>query len=98
MVRLDGSPVIDLDISKDESHAQVFKVRGLPHGKTFKFKHDLEGLASFLTYWEGELAAGMRPTIVMEATGLSGRFGSSFSYISWCFTDVEVIQQICPLV
>ncbi|MDQ0890231.1 hypothetical protein QFZ81_005319 [Paenibacillus sp. V4I9] len=34
------------------------------------FNHDLEGLASFLNYMRGvESAAGMRPSIVMEATG-----------------------------
>jgi hypothetical protein len=59
-----------LDVSKGESHAQAFLDRGAPHGKIFRFNHDLEGLASFLNYIRGvESAAGMRPSIVMEATG-----------------------------
>lgn len=64
------NPVIGLDVSKGESHAQAFLDRGVPHGKIFRFNHDLEGLASFLNYMRGvESAAGMRPSIVMEATG-----------------------------
>jgi len=64
------NPVIGLDVSKGESHAQAFLDRGVPHGKIFRFSHDLEGLASFLNYLKGvESAAGMRPSIVMEATG-----------------------------
>jgi len=64
------NPVIGVDISKGESHAQAFLKRGLPYGKIFKFKHDLEGLASFLVYIRDvESAAGTRPSVVMEATG-----------------------------
>ncbi|MCY9670811.1 IS110 family transposase [Paenibacillus alginolyticus] len=64
------NPVIGLDVSKGESHAQAFLNRGIPHGKIFRFKHDLEGLALFLGYVrEVESAAGMRRSIVMEATG-----------------------------
>ena len=47
------NPVIGLDVSKGESHAQAFLDRGVPHGKIFRFKHDLEGLASFLRYIRG---------------------------------------------
>ncbi|NBD28351.1 IS110 family RNA-guided transposase [Paenibacillus glycinis] len=64
------NPVIGLDVSKGESHAQAFLDRGILHGKIFRFNHDLEGLASFLRFIKGvESAAGMRPSIVMEATG-----------------------------
>ncbi len=64
------NPVIGLDVSKGESHAQAFLDRGILHGKIFRFNHDLEGLASFLRFIRGiEEAAGMRPSIVMEATG-----------------------------
>jgi len=64
------NPVIGLDVSKGESHAQAFLDRGVPHGKIFRFSHDLEGLVFFLNYLKGvESAAGMRPSIVMEATG-----------------------------
>jgi hypothetical protein len=47
------NPVIGLDISKGESHAQAFLDRGLAHRKIFRFNHDLEGLASFLNYMRG---------------------------------------------
>ncbi len=40
------NPVIGLDVSKGESHAQAFLDRGVPHGKIFRFNHDLEGLSS----------------------------------------------------
>ncbi|MEK5358196.1 IS110 family transposase [Paenibacillus sp. FSL L8-0709] len=64
------NPVIGLDVSKGESHAQAFLDRGVPHGKIFKFNHDLEGLSSFLNYVRAvESAAGVSPCIVMEATG-----------------------------
>ncbi len=64
------NPVIGLDISKGESHAQAFLDRGITHGKIFRFKHDLEGLASFLNYLRDvESAAGKRLSVVMEATG-----------------------------
>ncbi|MGQ7889183.1 IS110 family transposase [Paenibacillus sp. WC2504] len=64
------NPVIGVDVSKGESHAQAFLDRGVPHGKIFRFNHDLEGLASFLSYIKSvESVAGIRPTIVMEATG-----------------------------
>lgn len=64
------NPVIGVDVSKGESHAQAFLDRGVPHGKIFRFNHDLEGLASFLSYIRSvESVAGIRPTIVMEATG-----------------------------
>lgn len=64
------NPVIGVDVSKGESHAQALLDRGVPHGKIFRFNHDLEGLASFLSYIRGvESAAGIRPAIVMEATG-----------------------------
>ena len=65
------NPVIGLDVSKGESHAKAFLDRGVPHGKIFRFKHVLEGLASFLNYVKEleSAAAGMSPCIFMEATG-----------------------------
>ncbi|WNQ09673.1 hypothetical protein MJA45_18845 [Paenibacillus aurantius] len=57
------NPVIGLDVSKGESHAQAFTDRGMPRGKTFRFEHNLEGLASFLIYvQELESSIGLRPT------------------------------------
>lgn len=64
------NPVIGLDVSKGESHAQAFLDRGVLHGKIFRFNHDLERLSSFLNYVRAvESAAEMSPCIVMEATG-----------------------------
>lgn len=42
------NPVIGLDVSKGESHAQAFTDRGVPYGKVLRFEHNLEGLATFL--------------------------------------------------
>lgn len=64
------NPVIGLDVSKGESHAQAFADRGMPYGKTFLFKHNVEGLASFLRFAQDlESFTGKRPAVVLEATG-----------------------------
>jgi transposase len=64
------NPVIGLDVSKGESHAQAFINRGITHGKIFRFEHNLEGLASFLNYIQDlESFTGLRPAVVLEATG-----------------------------
>jgi transposase len=64
------NPVIGLDVSKGESHAQAFADRGTPYGKIFRFKHDLEGFASFLRYVQDlESFTRKRPAVVLEATG-----------------------------
>lgn len=64
------NPVIGLDISKGESHAQAFTDRGVPRGKTFHFEHNVKGLASFLSYVQDlESFTGLRPAVVFEATG-----------------------------
>ncbi|MBE9915626.1 IS110 family transposase [Paenibacillus donghaensis] len=42
------NPVIGLDVSKGESHAQAFTDRGVPYGKVLRFEHNLEGLVTFL--------------------------------------------------
>ncbi|WP_419871425.1 IS110 family transposase [Candidatus Pristimantibacillus sp. PTI5] len=64
------NPVIGLDVSKGESHAQAFSDRGAPYGKTYRFEHNLEGLASFLRYVQDlESFTGQRPAVVLEATG-----------------------------
>lgn len=64
------NPVIGLDVSKGESHAQAFTDRGVPHGKIFQFEHNLEGLASFLNFVQDlECITGLRPAVVLEATG-----------------------------
>ncbi|OME98779.1 IS110 family transposase, partial [Paenibacillus sp. FSL H7-0331] len=64
------NPVIGLDVSKGESHAQAFADRGTPYGKIFRFNHDLDGLASFLRYAQDlESFTWKRATVVLEATG-----------------------------
>jgi transposase len=64
------NPVIGLDVSKGESHAQAFSDRGMPYGKPFCFEHNVGGLASFLCFaLDVESYTGMRPAIVLEATG-----------------------------
>lgn len=64
------NPVIGLDVSKGERHAQAFSDRGTPYGLTFRFEHNLEGLASFHRFAQNvESFAGRRPAIVLEATG-----------------------------
>jgi transposase len=64
------NPVIGLDVSKGESHAQAFSDRGVPYAKIFRFEHNLEGLASFLRYVHDlESFTGQRPAVVLEATG-----------------------------
>ncbi len=64
------NPVIGLDISKDESHGQAFLERGKPYRGTFKFEHTQEGLTKLLqAIQDVEHAAGLRPTLLLEATG-----------------------------
>lgn len=64
------NPVIGLDVSKGESHAQAFADRGMPYGKTFLFKHNVEGFVSFLRFAQDiESFTGKRPAVVLEATG-----------------------------
>ncbi|MFC5650398.1 transposase [Paenibacillus solisilvae] len=73
------NPVIGLDVSKGESHAQAFADRGTPYGKTYRFKHDLEGLASFLRSAQDiESFTGQRPAVVLEATGHYRLFDKTF--------------------
>jgi len=56
------NPVIGLDVSKGESHAQAFTDRGVPYGKVLRFEHNLEGLATFLILLQDlESFAGQRP-------------------------------------
>jgi transposase len=64
------NPVIGLECIKGRDQYTSFLDRGVTYGMIFKFNHDLEGLTSFLNYIRGlESAAGVRPSIVMKATG-----------------------------
>lgn len=64
------NPVIGLDISKEQSHGQAFLDRGKPYKGTFYFEHTREGLEKLLqTIRDVEHAVGLRPTLILEATG-----------------------------
>jgi len=40
------NPVIGLDVAKGENQVQAYLERKKPYKKSFKVKHDLDGLAS----------------------------------------------------
>jgi transposase len=64
------NPVIDLDISKEESHGQAFLDRGKPFKGTFHFEHTQEGLLKLLhVIQDVAQVSGHRPTLILEATG-----------------------------
>lgn len=64
------NPVIGLDVAKGESQVQAYLERKKPYKKSFKVKHDLDGLASLLDFIkEVEDISGERPPLVMESTG-----------------------------
>ena len=44
------NPVIGLDVAKGESQVQAYLERKNPYKKSFKVKHDLDGLASLLDF------------------------------------------------
>jgi transposase len=63
-------PVIGLDVAKGESQVQAFLARKQPFGKTFKFKHDTNGMSDFFMFYkEMELHAESKPVVVFESTG-----------------------------
>ena len=56
------NPVVGLDIAKGESQVQAYLERKKPYKKSFKVKHDLDGLASLLDFIkEIEDISGERP-------------------------------------
>ncbi|WP_096241753.1 IS110 family transposase [Alteribacillus bidgolensis] len=64
------NPVIGLDIAKGESQVQAFLQKKKPFKKTFKFKHDTEGLHRFYRFYEEmEQESGIRPVVIFESTG-----------------------------
>ncbi|MEK3886322.1 IS110 family transposase [Bacillus sp. FSL K6-3431] len=64
------NPVIGLDVAKGESQVQAYLERKKPYKKSFKVRHDLDGLASLLDFIkEVEDISGERPPLVMESTG-----------------------------
>jgi transposase len=63
-------PVIGLDVAKGESQVQAFLARKHPFGKTFKFKHDTNGLRDFYVFYkEVKLNAEADPVVIFESTG-----------------------------
>lgn len=63
-------PVIGLDVAKGESQVQAFLARKQPFGKTFKFKHDTNGLRDFYVFYkEVKLNAEADPVDIFESTG-----------------------------
>jgi transposase len=63
-------PVIGLDVAKGESQVQAFLARKHPFGKTFKFKHDTNGLCDFYVFYkEVKLKAEADPVVIFESTG-----------------------------
>ncbi|MGN7468318.1 IS110 family transposase [Cytobacillus praedii] len=63
-------PVIGLDVAKGESQVQAFLARKQPFGKTFKFKHDTNGLRDFYVFYkEIKLNAEADPVVIFESTG-----------------------------
>ena len=67
------NPVVGLDISKGVSQVQAFLDKGKPYRKSFKVTHTLEGLNDLVIFLEDvKNEAGMKPTIILEATGHYG--------------------------
>lgn len=63
-------PVIGLDVAKGESQVQAYLQRKKPYKKSFKFKHNTEGLERFSAFCqEVEQASGSYPTVILESTG-----------------------------
>ncbi|RBW68107.1 IS110 family transposase [Bacillus taeanensis] len=64
------NPVIGLDIAKGESQVQAFLDKKKPISRTFKFRHDIEGLNNFYTFYEEvKYKAEIAPVIIFESTG-----------------------------
>ncbi|WP_085521477.1 IS110 family transposase [Tuberibacillus sp. Marseille-P3662] len=64
------NPVIGLDVAKEESQVQAYLRRKKPYKKSFKFKHNIQGLEKFYTFYqEVEQASGKYPTVILESTG-----------------------------
>ena len=63
-------PVIGVDVSKGSSVGQAFLGKNKPFGKLCKFDHSKSGLEDFLLLLkEVERNAGVKPDVIMEATG-----------------------------
>lgn len=67
LIRCRMSPVVVLDVSKGEIQVQAFLEKGKPYRKSFKVKHDLDGLSQLVDFLE-EIKAetGQKPPIILE--------------------------------
>nr|WP_066299981.1 hypothetical protein [Bacillus sp. FJAT-29937] len=62
------NPVVGLDVAKGESQVQAYLERKKPYKKSFKVKHDLDGLASLLDFIkEIEDISGERPPRIIRS-------------------------------
>ncbi|MBV7507397.1 IS110 family transposase, partial [Bacillus sp. sid0103] len=64
------NPVVGLDIAKGESQVQAYLEKKKPYKSSFKVAHTLEGLDELYQFLrEIESLTGVKPPIVLEATG-----------------------------
>ena len=64
------NPVVGLDIAKGESQVQMFLDKKMPYKNSVKVDHTVEGLEELHSYLlDLERQTGMKPPIVLEATG-----------------------------
>ncbi|MFJ7950705.1 hypothetical protein ACIQZG_04150 [Lysinibacillus sp. NPDC096418] len=64
------NPVVGLDIAKGESHVQMLLDKKMPYKNSVKVNHTVEVLEEVHAYLlDLELQTGMKPPIVLEATG-----------------------------
>lgn len=64
------NPVIGLDVAKGESQVQAFLDKKIPLKKSFKFKHNNEGLGVFNAFYEDvKHTAEADPVVIFESTG-----------------------------
>jgi len=65
-----NQPVLSIDVSKSYSYAKPFIAYGQPFSKSFSFKHTYDSTKTILNLLSAlEEKTGIKPTVVMEATG-----------------------------
>jgi transposase len=63
-------PVIGIDVSKGKSEGQAFLSKNKPLGNSFSFEHTKQGLQELFQRLEDvEQMAGLKPYVILEATG-----------------------------
>jgi transposase len=64
------NPVVGIDVSKENSQGQAFLDKNQPYKQSFHFEHTEDGFQFFLKiFQEIEKMCGVRPAIILEATG-----------------------------